>query len=514
MDKKKLIIYGISILLTTTALIVIIIFAGRLLKKPDTKIVIEVGDEELGLEDIGDIVDATNNHNPKDDDLDQGDNPDNDMGSEPVDDFLPVEEPIVDEEDPQHEKSEGLVVDVRDIEKSDNVTDETTYGIDVAKWQGVIDWAKVKKSGVEFAMIRVGYRTLINGEITEDPYGKYNLQEAQKHGIKTGVYFFSTAINKKEAEEEAEWVAKLIAPYKITYPVVYNCEGFSDSNNRQYRLTKDERTDLATVFLDYIKGKGYSPMFYASKNELDNNRDWNADLLTKRYKIWVAQYPKAVNSKSKSSYSGIHEMWQYTSNGKVPGIKEAVDLNIAYFGYVNEKEAKDDSPVKEVIADPLALISFTDANETVTSKEITNLRGLPGLDNDSKVVEVLHYGDTAKRTGIGDNGWSRVEYKGKTLYAVSSYLTTDLNYKDSSKPSVDNPEAGIHFDGVNEKVTAKIVTNLRLLPNADSDETIVVSLENGQTATRTGIGSNGWSRLEYEGQILYAVTNFLELVEE
>ena len=174
---------------------------------------------------------------------------------------------------------------------------------------------------------------------------------------------------------------------------------------------------------------------------------------------------------------------------------------MAYFGYKKEAKPKDKTPVEEVTADPAALINFTEVNEIVTAKEVTNLRNIPSLDKDSKVIEVLYYGDTSIRTGIGDNGWSRVEYKGKTLYAVSSYLTTDLNYKDNSKPTVDNPEAVITFTEVNEKVTAKIKTNLRLVPSTESDETIVTAIEHGDIAVRTGIGSNGRSRVEYNGQI-------------
>lgn len=96
-------------------------------------------------------------------------------------------------------------MDIKEIDKPKHETDDITYGIDVAKWQGVIDWAKIKEAGVEFAMIRVGYRTLVDGKITEDIYAKYNLQQAEKHGVKIGVYFFSTAINEKEAKEEAKW---------------------------------------------------------------------------------------------------------------------------------------------------------------------------------------------------------------------------------------------------------------------------------------------------------------------
>ena len=89
-------------------------------------------------------------------------------------------------------------------------------GIDVARYQGTIDWKQVADSGVEFAMIRVGYRTQVAGEITEDTNARYNLQEAAKHGIKLGAYFFSSAVTKEEAREEAAWVAEFISHYPIT----------------------------------------------------------------------------------------------------------------------------------------------------------------------------------------------------------------------------------------------------------------------------------------------------------
>ena len=99
-------------------------------------------------------------------------------------------------------------------------TDQTTFGIDVARYQGTIDWKKVAQSGIDFAIIRVGYRGKTDGIIKEDPNGRYNLQEASKAGIKIGAYFFSTAVSEAEAEEEAEWMGRVLAQYPITYPVV------------------------------------------------------------------------------------------------------------------------------------------------------------------------------------------------------------------------------------------------------------------------------------------------------
>ena len=89
----------------------------------------------------------------------------------------------------------------------------------MSKYQGTIDWGQVKASGVDFAMVRVGYRAKTTGILYEDPGARYNLQEANANGIQTGAYFFSSAVTQEEAREEAEWVASFIAKYKITYPV-------------------------------------------------------------------------------------------------------------------------------------------------------------------------------------------------------------------------------------------------------------------------------------------------------
>ena len=153
-------------------------------------------------------------------------------------------------------------------------TETQTLGIDVAKYQGAVDWAEVAGAGVEFAMVRVGYRKQENGEITADTNARYNLQEAAKYGIKLGAYFFSTAISEEEAKAEADWVADFLAPYPITYPVAYNCENFEDPESRQYRLSKRERTDNALTFLQQIEKRGYEGMFYASKNEMENDAKW------------------------------------------------------------------------------------------------------------------------------------------------------------------------------------------------------------------------------------------------
>lgn len=410
--------------------------------------------------------------------------------------------------DPQNSGAAGNEEAGAEVTVSKDNEDETsdiTLGIDVSKYQGTINWAEVKASGVDFAMIRVGYRAKSTGEIFEDPTARYNMQEAQAAGIKIGAYFFSSAITQDEAREEAAFTADIIARYKITYPVAFNCEDFRSPDSRQNGLDAAQRTQLACAFLDEISAAGYTPMFYASKGELEGNAEWNTDTLAARYKIWVAQYPdKPYPDTTSSSYSGSHDMWQYTSQGTVAGIPKKTDVNIAYFGYLQEAEAKDATPAETVEANPEVGIIFTEVNETVTAKQETNLRSEPSTLNDESIVGKLVHGDTATRTGIGHNGWSRVIYNGQTLYAVTSYLTTDMN--DTGQQA---PPQGPVYTPVNEQVTAKMETNLRTEPSTASDDTIIGLLHNGETLTRTAVGDNGWSQLDYNGQTVYAVSSYL-----
>ena len=536
-NKKKVIFYGFAIVALVSGTIYLSISLSNVFTDRGTNTSIDPTGDPITVEkDIKDNIAA--------DDTNTDDNIKNsDINDVDIDDLINNDETVTDDNkadenkpkdisveemadntsddntdkgDPQSQNNSGVKMEIKDINTPKGDKDIVTYGIDVAKWQGVIDWKKVKEEGIAYAMIRVGFRTLDTGIIVEDPYGEYNIQQALNNDIKVGIYFFSTAINKEEAIEEAKWVADFIAPYSITYPVAYNCEGFTDSNNRQYGMTKEERTDLAISFLDYIDKKGYTPMFYASKNELEGEAQWNTNALSNKYKIWVAQYINSISADMKSTYLGDHHMWQYTSKGVVSGIEELVDLNVAYFDYEVDAKPKDDKATEEVVADPTALINFKEVSETVTAKAETNLRSFPSSKDTDTIVAVLKYKDTAERIGIGDNGWSKVKYNGEILYAVTSYLTTDLDYQEKQEnqvPSIDNPEAGITFTQVNENVTAKEVTNLRLVPSTEINDTISEVLNNGDIAIRTGIGDNGWSRVEYKGKILYCVTNFLTIIE-
>ena len=396
--------------------------------------------------------------------------------------------------------------------------DTVTLGIDVARYQGTIDWQQVAQSGVEFAFVRVGYRGMKDGRIQEDPNGRYNLQEAAKAEIPLGVYFFSTAISEEEAREEAEWVAELVAGYPITYPVVYDCENFNDSGSRQYFMNKTERTNVALAFLEAIEKHGYEGMFYASKVDMELEKSWEVSRIEENYKIWVAQYPALPYPETReTSYSGLHHMWQYSMEGSVPGIRQNVDLNIAYFGYDGIEPAHSKKVPEEVEPDVEAMLDFEAVSDQVTAKEETNLRDIPSQDTDSNVLRTLINGEVAQRIAVSTNGWSKLLLDGNVYYAVTNYLTTDLAYVAPPEEEYLPSELGIQtqFVALNQLVTAKQRVNLRKLPSVEHEDAVVLDeLEHGEIATCVGVSDNGWSKLIYKGTTCYAVTSYLTEVTD
>ena len=372
-------------------------------------------------------------------------------------------------------------------------------GIDVSKWQGKIDWKKVKASGTDFAIIRIGQRGE-NGKIVKDDCADYNIQQADKNGILIGVYYFSTAKSVSEALEDAKWVYNAIKYYPVSYPVVWDCEGFSESNSRMYSLSKEERTDIALAFLDKIKSFGYDTMFYSAINEIENSRSWDTQRIENNHKIWLAAYPDITYPQIKTpDYNGEYDMWQYTDKGTVSGVKGDVDLVVSYF---SAKKATPKSSEKPPIAsEPEENDGYTKVNVKVTAKDTVNLRD--SASTNGKIVGTLKNGEVITKIADGINGWSKLKYNGKTVFAVSSYLTEDLSYK---PPKEENNDG---FKTVNETVTAKDKTNLRSVPNSSDDNTIVYTLKNGETAKRIGVSDSGWSKLEYKGKTLYAVSSFL-----
>lgn len=375
-------------------------------------------------------------------------------------------------------------------------------GIDVSKWQGKIDWKKVKASGVDFAIIRIGYRAE-NGKIYKDSYADYNIQQANKAGVLVGVYFFSTAVSTAEARKEAEWVYGNIKSYPISLPVAFDCEGFGNSSSRMYSLTMAARTDNALAFIRQIESYGYDSMFYSAKSDLESN--WETARIENNTKIWVAHYGSITYPEIKNpQYNGKYDMWQYTNKGIVSGVSGDVDLVVSYFAS-SKKSPKVEGTVSEATAPSAADKTYTDVNENVTAKDIVNLR--ESAKTTSKIVGELKNGQILKRTAVGSNGWSKLTYNGKTVYAVSSYLTTDTSYK---KPVVSSVTSSVSdgFTADSDKVTPKISVNLRKEPTTNSQ--VIATVNNGIVLNRIGKNTaKGWSKISYNGQTVYAVTSML-----
>lgn len=192
-------------------------------------------------------------------------------------------------------------------------------GIDVSEHQGVIDWQKVKESGIEFAYLRAGFRGYSLGGLHEDHYFYENYQGAKENGIKVGIYFFSQAINEEEAREEAEYVHKMIKDLQIDLEVVYDYEMPAES--RIANLEKSQYTLNALSFATTIQSYGYQPMIYANLDWIYHVYDMSKIL---NYDIWYAQYyqePEVIYD---------YQIWQYSENGHIDGINEDVDLNVRF----------------------------------------------------------------------------------------------------------------------------------------------------------------------------------------
>lgn len=205
----------------------------------------------------------------------------------------------------------------RDLKKGETLR----KGIDVAQFQGKIDWAKVKASGIDFAFIRVGYRGWGTGNLGEDSRVYENLKGAIDSGIQVGVYIYSQAITEKEAQEEAQYVLKRIRNYAITLPVVIDFEFADGADGRrtgrlyQANLSKSQATAVCNAFLAEVTAAGYRGAVYANMEMLEKHL--NAKQLDGA--VWLAHYA------SKTSYSGSHEFWQCTSSGYVAGISDQGD---------------------------------------------------------------------------------------------------------------------------------------------------------------------------------------------
>ena len=201
------------------------------------------------------------------------------------------------------------------IEKHKN--DNTMIGIDVSRWQGDIDYEKVKTSGVEFVIMRIGVNSSATGDLNIDSYYLKNIENAKNAGLKVGVYLYSTAIDKLKAYEHAMWVVDTLNGMKLDFPIAYDWENWEWF--MEYEISLHTLSECFNVFANTLKDHGYDAMLYSSKFYLENV--W---INKHNYPVWLAHYT------SKTNYEGGYIMWQMTAKGRVDGINGNVDVNIYY----------------------------------------------------------------------------------------------------------------------------------------------------------------------------------------
>ena len=201
---------------------------------------------------------------------------------------------------------------------------DALQGVDVSVYQGEIDWQAVADAGVDFAIIRVGYRGYSQGAIQPDTNFQKNMEGALKAGLDVGVYFFSQAITPEEARQEADYTLSLLESYPITCPVVYDWEPITFAEGaRTDQLEHEVLTQCAAAFCQRVAQAGYTPAVYFNQEMGYFSFDLKE---LSPFQFWLAEYDSYP-----SFYYGF-TLWQYTHEGRVDGIQTPVDWNLDFSG--------------------------------------------------------------------------------------------------------------------------------------------------------------------------------------
>ena len=282
--------------------------------------------------------------------------------------------------------------------------------IDVSTWNGIIDWEKVYKSGVRYAMIRSSFGVENPNQI--DNKFVRNITNAVRAGVKCGVYHYSYAQSAFEAKREAEFCLKTIKGYKIDLPVAFDIEDSS-----QTHLGKDTLTSIVIAFCDRIKSVGYRPMLYCNPNWLCNYL--HKDKLINKYDIWLANW-----GVSAPSYNCA--IWQYSENGSVPGVSGSVDMNWIYKDYISTKPATTKPVTKP------SNVKKTDYSVKVTVQAGLNVR--KGAGTNYNIITALKCGTVVTVSKVSGNwgyvgkygGWICLDYTAKV--GTTSTVKSDKIY--------------------------------------------------------------------------------------
>ncbi len=292
-------------------------------------------------------------------------------------------------------------------------------GIDVSEHNGDIDFKKVKADGISFVFVRVGYTgyTKSHHSLNYDKRYKTYLKDAIKAGLSVGVYWYSQALNVKEAQAEAKKVLDVIGSYDITMPVVFDYE-FADTPAGRLDsagLSKSQMTKNSLAFLDRIRSAGYDACLYANESFLKNHL--NASQISEEYIVWLANYSKETN------YSGDYEFWQYSSKGCVKGVGGYTDVNFWYTGSITDlkKQYYTGKPVEPVP-------SKVTTEDGIRLKEGTDY--VLAYKNNTQVGTAL-----VTAVGIGEYEGFEKKYRFKivpeqaTALTLKSRTTTSLLYE-------------------------------------------------------------------------------------
>ena len=284
-------------------------------------------------------------------------------------------------------------------------------GIDVSEFQGEVDWAKVKESGIKFAILRAGFGS--NSESQDDKYIQRNLEQCEKYGIPTGVYLFSYADTLTKAESEAEHTLRLIAGRKMPIGVYLDVE----DNATTGKVEKSYLTQIINKYCSIIQDAGYMAGIYSNLYWLNNRIEKS---VPEKYKVWVAQYYKECQ------YEGKYLIWQYASNGEINGINGNVDLDY-YYGTLEEDNGNESSGEKTVeeLAQEVIAGKWGNGEER---KERLEKAGYNYNEVQNRVNEILQ-----------NNTKTYIVKKGDTLSGIAKRYNTTVNALVKAN-NIENPD--------------------------------------------------------------------------
>lgn len=312
-------------------------------------------------------------------------------------------------------------------------------GVDVSKYQGDIDFNKVSKN-IDFAIIRIGYGMY---ESQKDPKFERNYEGFTSHNIPVGVYVYSYALNVEEAKREADVVIKWLSGRRLNLPVYFDIEDKSQQN-----LGKKTLTDMCEAFCTKIEKNGYWAGIYANKYFLTTYLDYQK--LQDRFTIWVAQWSDS------NTYSGKYDMWQYTSTGKVSGIKGNVDMNKLFRNIFTNMGGSSNSNID--------LPDLSGYNGT----SIVDALKQAGFDSSFSAREILYhklgyadpyYGTSIQNTNMlnklrGVNNYYSSNYRGLSFVDGLKSIGVDSSFENRKKIAYNN---GI------TNYTGSAIQNIKLL---------------------------------------------------